>query len=64
MSAKPKIIIEETKYRGKKGFYVIVKARNGRVLMTSEILSSKRRARENAIATEDAMRHGQFINFK
>ncbi len=54
---KPKIIIKKAG-KGNKQFMVVVVGANGRVLMTSEILNTRRGAINNIDATAHA-----FFNF-
>lgn len=57
------VIIRETRdVKGRKRFYVVVKAANGKTLMISEGLNSKASARKNIVAANNAFVGKKWIN--
>lgn len=60
----PKIIIKSAKpVNGKKRYYVLIKAANGKTLSTSETLNSKASARKNILATMEAILKGERVGW-
>lgn len=60
----PKVIIKSAKpVNGKKRYYVLIKAANGKTLSTSETLNSKASARKNARATLYTLLSGERVGW-